>query len=226
MRPIESMSSLKRESGLVAFASQAAWRILIRLYMRSYHRLRVIGGENIPDKPPFILIANHASHLDALVLAVALPWRLRRMTFPIAAGDVFFETPATIAFSAMMLNALPMWRKNCGRQALKELRSRLVEEPCNYILFPEGARSRDGALLPFKPGIGMIIADADVPIVPCRIDGAFEACPANTRLPRPRRITVRVGRAMNFKDVPNNREGWTLIAEQLKDAVIELGKKE
>ena len=63
--------------------------------------------------------------------------------FPIAAGDVFFETPAWAAFAAGIMNALPMWRKKFGPHALQELRQRLVEEPCAYILFPEGARSRD-----------------------------------------------------------------------------------
>src|SRR5262245_9485206 len=101
--------------------------------MATWHRLKVRGRRYLPRRPPFVLAANHQRHLDALVLASPLPWRLRDHIFPIAAGDVFFETPAMSAFSAFFLNALPMWRKKCGPHALLQLRQRLVEEPCAYI---------------------------------------------------------------------------------------------
>ena len=100
------------------------------------------------------------------MLAAPLPWRLRDRVFPIAAGDVFFETPMMSAFSAFFLNALPLWRKKCGPHALKELRDKLLEDPCVYVLFPEGARSRDGKMLPFKKGLGMLVAGTPVPVVP------------------------------------------------------------
>ena len=119
------------------------------------------------------MIANHASHLDAVLLASVLPCRLCDRVFPVAAGDVFFNTPGMSLFAANLLNALPMWRKNCGSHALKDLRKRLVDEPCGLILFPEGARSRDGSLLPFKVGLGMLIAGTSVPVIPCYLDGAF-----------------------------------------------------
>ena len=73
---------------------------------------------------------------------MALPLRLRNCVFPLAAGDTFFETPAIAAFAAGMMNAPPLWRKNCGHHAIETLRQRPVAEPCGYILFPEGTRSR------------------------------------------------------------------------------------
>ena len=117
-----------------------AWHSLAKIYMKTYHRLRVQGTEHLPADLPFILIANHSSHLDAIVLGSALPRRLCSRVFPVAAGDVFFESPALSLLSAQVLNALPMWRKNCGPHALAELKERLVEEPCGYILFPEEPR--------------------------------------------------------------------------------------
>ena len=219
LTPAETLKSLKRESGLVFFTTQMLWRIGVYAYLKTYHGLRVIGRENIPAKPPFVMIANHASHLDALVLGAALPWQLRRQAFPIAAGDVFFETPQASLFSVMTLNALPMWRKNCGPHALQELRERLIGEPAIYLLFPEGQRSRDGAMGPFKPGLGMMIAGSEVPVVPCYLDGAFAACPPGTKWPRPRRLTLRVGPPVAFPDVANRRSGWEEIASRLEGAV-------
>src|SRR5688500_16231511 len=96
----ERLRSLRRETGLAAYLSQGAWRAAVRAYLRLYHRLEIIGAEHLPAEPPFVLVANHSSHLDAITLAAALPWRLRQSVFPIAAGDVFFETPVAAVFSA------------------------------------------------------------------------------------------------------------------------------
>ncbi len=219
MPPVDRARSLQRESGLISTGFHLAWWSMVRGYLGVWHRLTISGQEHIPAQPPFILIANHASHLDALVLAAPLPWRQRDHIFPIAAGDVFFQTPVISIFSAMMLNALPMWRKNCGPHAMKDLRRRLLDEPCSYILFPEGARSRDGKMLPFKPGLGMLVAETSVPVVPCHLDGCSAALHADQIVPRPRRIRLRIGAPLNFADVPNKRDGWVQIATTLEERV-------
>ena len=222
LKPEESLRSLRREAGLVAGLTQTGWRLLVKTYLRGYHRLRVEGREHLPKQAPFVMVANHASHLDALTLASALPWKLRQSVFPIAAGDVFFETPAVALFSAMMLNALPMWRKSCGPHAMQQLRERLIGEPAIYVLFPEGTRTRDGQLGRFKPGIGMLVAAADVPVVPCYLDGAFTACPPDGKIPRPLPLRLRIGAPLRFSDLKNERAGWQEIAAQLEAAVAAL----
>ena len=215
----ERLRSLKRESGLIDRTARLAWWSAVRVYFAAAHRLRVKGREHLPTKPPFVVVANHASHLDAMVLAAAMPCRLWNCVFPIAAGDTFFETPVMAAFAAGLLNALPMWRRNCGSHAMRELRERLVGEPCGYILFPEGTRSRTGEMASFKPGLGMIVAETDVPVVPVYIHGAYEAAPPNRRLPRFRGIELRVGPALRFNDLPNERSGWRDVAGLAEDAV-------
>lgn len=222
LKPEESLRSLRREAGLVATITQSAWRVVVRLYLRGYHRLRVEGAEHLPAQAPFVMVANHSSHLDALTLASALPWRLRQRVFPIAAGDVFFETPAVALFSAMTLNALPMWRKSCGPHAMRELRERLIGEPAIYVLFPEGTRSRDGQMSKFKPGIGMLVAGAPAPVVPCYLHGAFAACPPDKTLPRPRPLHLRIGPPLSFATTTNERAGWQEIAARLEAAVAAL----
>ena len=132
-----------------------------------------------------MLIANHTSHLDSIVLGSVLPCRWCDRVFPVAAGDVFFESPVRSLFSAQLINALPMWRKHCGPHALAELKDRLLNEPCGYILFPEGMRSRDGSLQHFKAGLGMIVAGTPVPVVPCSIAGASRAWPRARAGPAP-----------------------------------------
>ena len=224
LSPKEKLTSLKREVGLFGFLSQCCWRSVTRVYVGAYHRLTVLGSENLPREAPFILVCNHTSHLDTLALAAALPWRLRRSVFPIAAGDTFFESPPVAFFAGMLLNALPLWRRRCGRHALTELRDRLISEPAIYILFPEGTRSRDGTMGGFKEGIGMLIAESPAPIVPCHLTGAFEALPPKSRLPRPSKITLRIGEPQMFDKTPNDRRGWGVIKTELESAVRKLGE--
>jgi 1-acyl-sn-glycerol-3-phosphate acyltransferase len=223
LSPVARARSLRREPGLISTAGHLTWQISTRTFFRLYHRLSVEADSLFPLQPPFVMIANHTSHLDALLLASALPWRLCGSVFPVAAGDVFFDTPAMSLFAATVLNALPMWRKNCGKHALDDLKKRLLEEPCGLILFPEGKRSRDGVLDSFKPGLGMLTAGTMVPVVPCHLSGAFEAFPANSRWPRPRKIRVRIGKPMVFDSVPNGRDGWNRIASEAREAVRKLG---
>jgi 1-acyl-sn-glycerol-3-phosphate acyltransferase len=218
----QRLRSYVRECGLIETAAHLVWWSLVRTYMRLAHRLTVDGRENIPRKAPFVMVANHSSHLDALVLACRLPWYLRDRVFPVAAGDVFFESKAMTVFAAGFLNALPMWRRRVGPRAMEQLRRRLLEEPCAYILFPEGTRTRDGRMNRFKPGLGMLVAGTEVPVVPCFIDGAHRALPPDRKLPRFSKIRLRIGPPLVFASVPNIRDGWDQIAKRTEAAVAAL----
>src|SRR5258706_7788212 len=169
----DRLKSLRREGGLAGPLIHIAWRTFIRCYLRLFHRLKVRGAENLPREAPFILVSNHSSHLDVLALAAPCPARLRDRLFPIAAGDTFFEKVPVAAFAAYALNALPLWRKHCDPRDLEELRRRLIDEPCAYVLFPEGTRTRTGELGTFRRGIGALGASTLVPGVPSYLRGAF-----------------------------------------------------
>jgi len=220
--PIAAFRSVKREPGFPTFAANAVSGCCIRAYFKLYHRLRIEGRENLPRKTPFVLISNHASHLDALILASSLPLVMRVHTYPVAAGDVFFETIASSMLAATLINALPLWRKKVTTHALDELRERLARGQSGYILFPEGARSRDGNMLAFKSGLGMLVAGTEVPVVPCHIAGAFDAMPPDRTIPRPRRLRVKLGKALTFEGIENVREGWAQVAESARCAVVAL----
>ncbi len=222
LTPSERFRSVRRESGLIESLTHHACFSMLRIYFAVAHRLAIEGREKLPAHGPFVLAANHCSHLDALALGAALTPRHRERAFPIAAGDVFFQSTVTSRFSAIMLNALPMWRKNCGPHALVDLRRKLQEEKAIFIIFPEGGRSRNGSMLPFKHGIGMIVAETSVPVVPCVLAGTFEALPPNQKLPRPVSIKLTIGDALGFTSTPNNREGWSQIARSVESSVRRL----
>jgi 1-acyl-sn-glycerol-3-phosphate acyltransferase len=222
LTPSERFRSVRREIGLLESLAHHACFSLLRSYLAIAHRLTIIGREKLPAHGPFVLAANHCSHLDALALGAALTPRHRERAFPIAAGDVFFQSTVTSTFSAIMLNALPMWRKNCGPHALVDLRRKLQEEKAIFIIFPEGGRSRNGLIMPFKHGLGMLVAETSVPVVPCGLVGAFEALPPQRNFPRPAAIKLVIGDALQFASTSHDRSGWSQIAASLESRVRDL----
>jgi len=214
--------SLSRESGLIESVLHRIWRSGMRGYFAVWHRLAVSGAQNFPVHPPFVCVSNHASHLDAPAVACALPGRWCDRVFPIAAGDTFFSKRTTATFSAFVMNALPLWRRNCGSHSIQLLREKLMNEASIYILFPEGTRSRTGTMAAFKPGLGMLVAGTNVPVVPCRIEGSFQAFPPAHRLPRPGRIRISVGCPISFASTANDRKGWMEIASIARKEVERL----
>ena len=214
--------SLHREVGLESAISCFLWRSITRVYLAIAHRLEIRGRENLPAHAPFILVANHASHLDAIILGGILPLRFVGAVFPIAAGDTFFTKRASSIFATAFMNALPIWRKNCGAHSLEDLRERLLQGACIYILFPEGTRSRTGEMAPFRPGLGRLVAGTNIPIVPCHLNGTFAALPASRAVPRWKKILVRVGKPSSFAETANDRAGWQSIAAATENAVRSL----
>ena len=121
-----------------------------------------------------------------------------------------------------MLNALPMWRKNCGPHALADLRRKLQEEKAIFIIFPEGGRSRNGSMMHFKHGLGMLAAETNVPVVPCGLVGTFEALPPERNFPRPVSIKVMIGDALGFASISNDRTGWSQVATRVESSIRDL----
>jgi 1-acyl-sn-glycerol-3-phosphate acyltransferase len=222
--PVQRYRSIAREDGLLESILRVCWWSCVRSSLTLFHRVEYHGRENLPKNPSFVIAANHESHLDALVIGTALPLRMRNQLFPLAAGDLFFEVPAVAAFSALALNALPVWRRNCGKQGLEDLRNKLLDEPCAYILFPEGTRTRTGQMGDFRAGVGMFTAGTSVPVIPCFLRGTFEAFPPNRVVPRFKKIAVWFGEPLSFDHVDNHRAGWNLIASKIEAAVKQLAE--
>jgi 1-acyl-sn-glycerol-3-phosphate acyltransferase len=216
----QQFKSVRRESGLFNAITHLAWYTFVALYLKLFHRLSVEGRQHLPASGSFILVANHASHLDSLVLASAVSWRMQSRVFPVAAGDTFFSSPLTGTLSALLINALPMWRGRTCTHGLADLRERLTQEQCVYIVFPEGTRSRTGEMAPFRAGVGMLVAATPVPVVPCRLIGTYQALPHNRRLPKPIKLRLRIGEPIVFAQLPDDREGWQNVAKTIEAAVI------
>ena len=222
LTPRQRAASVLREPGIIGATTHRITRRLLRGYLRAAHRLRIDGLEHLPPEPPCILICNHTSHLDALALTAALPARWCPRVYPLAADDVFFKSLGRASLASLTINALPVDREHGRRHAIRGLRDRLTRQRCVYLLFPEGTRSADGTLNDFKPGLGMLVAGADVPVIPCHLDGPFRCWPRHQKLPRPGPLHLRLGQPLYFKDTPNHRAGWEQVVHDCTQAVAGL----
>ena len=218
----ERLRRFPREPDLTVYGLRSLAALVIRGWLKIYHRLEITGTEYLPKEASFVMVANHGSHLDTLCLLAALPLRKLHRAFPAAARDYFFVSVPRVALAAIVVNALPFAREVHVRQSL-ELSRRLLANPGNIlILFPEGTRTVTGRIGDFKPGIGLLVAGSELPVVPCHLSGAFEAWPKGKRLPRPRRLRLRIGAPRSYSALPTGRESAARISDDLRQAVLAL----
>jgi len=181
-----------------------------------------VGEKNLPVDRSFVIVANHASHLDALCLLSAVPLRQLHQAFPAAAADYFFVNLPRVALSVLVVNALPFHRQTHTRQSLAICRELLAKPGNILIIFPEGHRSPTGRLAEFKPGIGMLVAESQVPVVPCYLSGTHRAMAKGCIFPT-RRIELRIGKPRTYAGHSLERDSVRQICHDLHDAVMELG---
>lgn len=148
---------------------------------------RVTVEGELPAPPAtFVAVPNHRSLVDALAVAFLprdLKWIGKRSVFAVP----------WLGWAFHLAGYVPVLRgdRGSGARALRRLR-RYLDHGLPVGLFPEGTRSRDGALRPFKAGPFKLAIDAGVPIYPVAISGAAEAMPADTAWVRPAHVRVRI----------------------------------
>ena len=219
----ERLRTFPRYPDMTLFAMRAAFQSVVRTYLRLYHRLTIEGRENLPAHDSFVMVCNHTSHLDTLSLLAALPIRRVHRAFPAAAADYFFSSVPRSALSVLFVNALPFDRQAKGAESLEVCRELLARRGHVLILFPEGTRTTTGEVGRFRSGIARLVAGQRTTVIPCYLDGGFHAFPKGAALPRPTRLTLRIGPPLSFADAsPDERDTLAGICTTLREAVVGL----
>jgi 1-acyl-sn-glycerol-3-phosphate acyltransferase len=122
---------------------------------------------------PVIFAANHASHADTPLLLATLPVRFRHHTVVAAASDYFFDTTWKAALWSFALAAVPIERTKVNRRSA-DVAAGLLEEGWSLVIFPEGGRSPDGWLQPFRGGAAYLARRTGRPVVPVYLHGTRE----------------------------------------------------
>jgi len=194
--------------------------------LRAYLSLEAEGLEHLPDGA-YLIAANHASHLDAPCVFLAIRSRVEKLSLA-AAREYFLQPGLEGWFSSLLLNAVPVDRRAELQKSLVRLRAALgPRRP--LLVFPEGSRSLSGQLQPFKLGVGLLALELGVPIVPVHIRGTYEALPKGRRRPQRQPVRLRFGRPLEMGPYAARRqklssyEVYREIAEALRRRIEALG---
>jgi 1-acyl-sn-glycerol-3-phosphate acyltransferase len=161
--------------------------------------LRVRGRQNMPRTGPVLVIANHQSYLDPLLVGLASP---RHLSF--LAKKSLFDY-GLFSFLIRCLHAVPIDQEGVGKEGLKTILQQLHQGRA-VLVFPEGSRTDDGKLLALRPGIQLLLKRVDAPVVPIGIAGAWDAWPRHQLVPYPaplglpanrRTLAVSVGKPVD-----------------------------
>lgn len=160
---------------------------ILKTFFKIYNNLQVEGLENIKEKP-VIFAPNHQSYLDGFLLIASLPNDILKDTYFLA-EETYFNS-AFRRFIAKNFNVIPVnINKNLKDSLIKS--AAVIKSGKNLVIFPEGARTRDGSLLPFKKGFAILSKELNIPVIPTVISGAFESYPINAKIPKPYPIKVK-----------------------------------
>jgi len=150
--------------------------------------LRIRGRQNIPRTGPVLLIANHQSTLDPVLIGLAAPRHLSYL-----ARKTLFRNRA-FAWLIRSLNAVPIDQDGVGKEGLQTV-LKLLQQGRAVLVFPEGSRTETGKIDALKPGIHLLIKRVQAPIVPIGIAGAFEAMPRGQHYAVPAPLFLPAGRS-------------------------------
>ncbi|MBI3551292.1 MAG: SDR family oxidoreductase [Elusimicrobia bacterium] len=159
----------------------------------------VVGAQNVPNAPGFIVAANHASHLDMGLIKYALGPSGRDLV-AMAAKDYFFKNPALGYFFSHYTNLLPIGRGRGVKDSLAAA-GRILKKGRSLLIFPEATRSLTGQIASFKPTVGYLALQSKADVLPACVRGTYRALPKGSVLPRDRRLAAHLGKTLTYSEL-------------------------
>jgi 1-acyl-sn-glycerol-3-phosphate acyltransferase len=188
-------------------------RKIVALAVRTLYRLQVRGREHIPPAGGLLIVSNHQSHLDPPLIGTALG---RRNMAAIARAGLFRHPLMGLLLRGLGAISLRQEEGDAGamRAAIAELKKGRV-----LLIFPEGSRSPDGTIHPFKRGTWLLLSRSGCTVLPTAVEGAFDAWPRGRPLPRiiGCRCAVAFGEPISFEDLKKlgPDAGLELLAQRI-----------
>ena len=175
----------------------------------------VNGLENIPQTGPFLVLANHESYLETMLVPAVMPRAVHMM-----AKSTQFGSRLT-GWLMPRLFAYPVRRFEIDPQAVRYTVKRM-SEGYGIAIFIEGERTWDGSLQAARLGTVRLALNAGVPVIPCRVRGAYDAWPRWSSKPQRNRITVAFGRPLELSPAQTRidcESGLTEAVRRIRAAI-------
>jgi 1-acyl-sn-glycerol-3-phosphate acyltransferase len=196
------------------------YAVFVRLVVLLIMGLNIRGRNNLPAKGPAIIVANHNSHLDTLVLISLLPLSLLPHVQPVAAVDYFLKTKWLAWFALNIIGILPIDRAAGGNPLAAPRKA--LEDGKILILFPEGSRGEPEQMAELKRGVALLVKECPtVPVTPVFMHGLGKSLPKGTKIFVPFICDIFVGEALSWS---GNSRAFMDRLRQSMDALAKLGQ--
>lgn len=162
------------------------WAKLMQWFISLYNGLEVVGRENIPANGPYILAPNHQSFMDAPIALAGLTAKQIKHCYFYATED---HVQGMVRRTLAQRNNIIIMERAKLKDSILEMAA-MLKRGYNMVVFPEGTRTRTGRVGEFKKTFAILAAELNVPIIPVRISGAFEAWPRDKMFPSPKPVKV------------------------------------
>lgn len=194
------------------------WWLILQPLVKVYFRLSTVGQDHVPLEGPVLIASNHCSHLDPPLVALALR---RQVNF--LAKKELFSVPF-VGFVIRWFGGYPVVR---GKSDFKAIRTilRLMKNQKMLLMFPEGTRSETGAIQPLENGLPWLAMKSGAQVLPVYVEGTYHAFPRKAWFPRPFKVRVWVGEALDPKKLEKKGvESETLryVKEAIETAMANL----
>ena len=184
---------------------------LFKVFLKLNNRLKIVGEKNVPKKGPFIIAPNHQSFLDGGIVAAGLSCKTLKNSY-------FFATEEHVKHPlvkslAKRNNVILMEKRNLKNSILKL--SEVLKKGKNVIIFPEGSRSYDGEMVPFKKTFAILSKELNVPVVPVCIRGAYDVLPRGSRWIKSKKIEVEYLKPV----LPENGDTYDSVSDKVRESI-------
>ena len=194
--------------------------ILCRSLSSLFLRYRTNGSEHVPRTGGVLIAANHASYTDIPLLGCGVTRRL----FYLGRANLFPNPLWNWVLRS--LGWIPLKPERWDRKAFQQVID-LLNAGKAVVIFPEGTRTPDGTLQPGKPGIGMIVAEAQCPVIPAYLEGTFQVLPMGASRLRRHPVSVRFGESIDFSQDLKRFQGKELykhISQTVMTRIADLSR--
>ena len=210
---LEKRGKIKKQRGLWLWINNRFGRKIREFLDIVFHKpvshlffeLQSRGLSNLKNiKDPVVFIANHVSYLDQPAIMYSLPRHIRYKTASATREEFFFSENKTslvknllFLYAMIGFNTFLLPQKSGFRKSLSFM-GKLIDNKVNILVFPEGERTRTGNLGNFMQGLGLIVKELQVPVVPIKILGMDKIYPRGTKFPKKGKCTVIFGKPLEF----------------------------